>query len=79
VLRAVLIDRVREDRAVDPLEPLVAASSPLYAKGGAPLPIPITCTVRFGAPMSPREGESKEDFLARARSEVIELAGRGAA
>jgi 1-acyl-sn-glycerol-3-phosphate acyltransferase len=44
---------------------------------GAFLPIPITCSVRFGAPMSVHEGESKEDFLARAREAMIALAGAG--
>jgi 1-acyl-sn-glycerol-3-phosphate acyltransferase len=42
---------------------------------GAVLPIPMTCTVRFGAPMSRIENEAKDHFLARAREEVINLAG----
>jgi 1-acyl-sn-glycerol-3-phosphate acyltransferase len=42
---------------------------------GAVLPIPITCTVRFGEPMALAQDESKEDFLARARGAVIRLAG----
>jgi hypothetical protein len=42
---------------------------------GAVLPIPMTCTVRFGAPMSVAPEESKEAFLERARAEVIKLAG----
>jgi 1-acyl-sn-glycerol-3-phosphate acyltransferase len=42
---------------------------------GAVLPIPMTCTVRFGAPLSLAPGESKDAFLERARSEVIKLAG----
>jgi 1-acyl-sn-glycerol-3-phosphate acyltransferase len=32
---------------------------------GALLPVPIICTVRFGAPIALREGESKERFLER--------------
>jgi 1-acyl-sn-glycerol-3-phosphate acyltransferase len=121
VLRAVLIDRAREDRSTDPLEPLIAALHggdsliifpegtrgreptpaafksglyrlaqqfpavqlvPVYLENlhrsmpkGALLPIPITCTVRFGSPMALSENESKKDFLARARAEVIKLAG----
>jgi 1-acyl-sn-glycerol-3-phosphate acyltransferase len=121
ILRAVLIDRAREDRSTDPLEPLIAAlhdgdsliifpegtrgrdSTPAAFKSGlyrlaqqfpavqlipvylenlhrsmpkgALLPIPITCTVRFGAPMVLSENEPKEAFLARARMEVIKLAG----
>ena len=121
VLRAVLIDRAREDRTSDPLEPLVAALRsgdslilfpegtrgkeptpaafksglfrlaqqfpgvqliPVYLENlhrsmpkGAVLPIPITCTVRFGEPLALAPDESKEGFLARARAAVIRLAG----
>ena len=42
---------------------------------GAFLPIPMTCTVRFGAPMTLAAGETKEAFLERARGEVVKLAG----
>lgn len=42
---------------------------------GAVLPIPMTCTVRFGAPMALAAEETKEAFLERARAEVIKLAG----
>jgi 1-acyl-sn-glycerol-3-phosphate acyltransferase len=42
---------------------------------GAVIPIPMTCTVRFGSPLELVEGESKDDFLTRAREEVIKLAG----
>jgi 1-acyl-sn-glycerol-3-phosphate acyltransferase len=41
---------------------------------GAVLPVPIICTVRFGAPLARREGEDKDAFLARARNAVIQLA-----
>jgi 1-acyl-sn-glycerol-3-phosphate acyltransferase len=41
----------------------------------AVLPIPMTCTVRFGTPMGLAPMETKEAFLERARSEVIKLAG----
>jgi hypothetical protein len=37
------------------------------------VPIPITCTVRFGTPLQLGAEESREDFLARARNEVIAL------
>lgn len=40
---------------------------------GALLPVPMVCTVRFGAPIAPRPAESKEDFLERARGAVIAL------
>ncbi|WP_129642364.1 lysophospholipid acyltransferase family protein [Peristeroidobacter agariperforans] len=42
---------------------------------GAILPIPMTCTVRFGAPMALSADETKEAFLERARGEVVRLAG----
>jgi 1-acyl-sn-glycerol-3-phosphate acyltransferase len=41
----------------------------------AVLPIPMTCTVRFGTPMALAAAETKEAFLERARGEVIKLAG----
>lgn len=41
---------------------------------GEVLPVPILCTVSFGAPLAaPREEEDKRDFLARARQAVIAL------
>lgn len=42
---------------------------------GAVLPIPMTCTVRFGTPMQLEAQETKESFLERARGAVIKLAG----
>lgn len=42
---------------------------------GAVLPIPMTCTVRFGTPMALAAGDTKETFLERARAEVVRLAG----
>jgi len=45
---------------------------------GAVLPIPMTCTVRFGPPMSLAAGEAKDAFLERARDEIVQLAGGGA-
>jgi len=41
---------------------------------GALLPIPLTCSVRFGAPIALRDGENKADFLERARQAVVDLA-----
>jgi 1-acyl-sn-glycerol-3-phosphate acyltransferase len=41
---------------------------------GAILPLPIVCTVRFGAPLARVEGEPKDAFLERARDAVIALA-----
>lgn len=41
---------------------------------GRYIPVPIASAVRFGAPLGRVEGESKEDFLIRARLAVEELA-----
>lgn len=46
---------------------------------GALLPLPVVCTVRFGAPLARREAEDKESFLERARDAVIGLADGAAA
>ena len=45
---------------------------------GAVLPVPVVCTVRFGAALALQPGESKEAFLARARDAVIALGGKPA-
>jgi 1-acyl-sn-glycerol-3-phosphate acyltransferase len=39
---------------------------------GEVVPVPILCTVTFGAPIQLRECESKADFLCRAREAVME-------
>lgn len=41
---------------------------------GTHYPVPIACTVRFGAPLARIEGEDKAAFLERARSAVVALA-----
>ena len=120
-LGAVLIDRTREDKATDPLAPLIGLLAqgeslilfpegtrgsgalpgafrsglyrlaqaaphvelvPVYLDNlhrsmprGALFPVPLTCTVRFGAPLAAVPGEGKEQFLARARGEVVKLSG----
>ncbi len=45
---------------------------------GALIPVPLCCTVRFGAPLALGSNEDKHVFLERARAAVIEL-GQGAA
>ncbi len=40
---------------------------------GEVLPVPILCSVYFGAPIRLEPGETKRDFLARAREAVITL------
>jgi 1-acyl-sn-glycerol-3-phosphate acyltransferase len=42
---------------------------------GSLLPVPMVCTVRFGAPLAQIEGEARDAFLARARDAVIALGG----
>lgn len=120
-LRAVLIDRARQDPNANPLEPLFEALRrgnsliifpegtrgkepmpgpfksglfhlakafpavqliPAYIENlhrsmpkGATMPVPMTCTVRFGEPIAVGEDEPKDAFLERARAEVIRLSG----
>ncbi|MFG6447001.1 lysophospholipid acyltransferase family protein [Roseateles sp. BYS180W] len=40
---------------------------------GELLPVPVLCTVTFGAPLQREPGEDKRDFLARARRELMAL------
>lgn len=54
---------------------------PVYLKNparafpkGALLPVPIACTLHFGAPVQVFPGEDKSQFLDRARQSVVELA-----
>ncbi len=44
-----------------------------YPKG-ALVPVPITCSARFGAPIALGEGEGKPAFLTRAREAMVALA-----
>lgn len=43
---------------------------------GEILPIPLICTVRFGAPLRLQYGESKPDFLSRAQAALLALKDR---
>ncbi len=40
---------------------------------GALLPVPVVCTVRFGAPLARVVGEDKDSFCERARAAVIAM------
>lgn len=121
VLRALLIERRKEERDGDPLAPVFEAlaqgdSLILFPEGtrtaqrlpqrfrgglfriaetfpgvalvpayldtlhrslpkGAHIPLPLVCTVRFGAPLMRIEGEPRDAFLARARDAVVAQAG----
>lgn len=116
----VLIERAREDRSADPLQPLYEVLSkgesliifpegtrkpqalpdsfksglyhlsqrfpkveliPVYLENlhrsmpkGTFFPLPLICTVRFGAPLAAIPDETKEQFLERARRDVVALA-----
>jgi 1-acyl-sn-glycerol-3-phosphate acyltransferase len=41
---------------------------------GTFLPVPLTCSVRFGTPLQRRDDELKDAFLERARQAIVELA-----
>lgn len=41
---------------------------------GLPLPVPLICTMRFGAPLRPQPDEDKAAFLERARAALLALA-----
>ena len=41
---------------------------------GRALPLPLLCTLSFGAPLERQEGEDKAAFLERARNALLELA-----
>jgi 1-acyl-sn-glycerol-3-phosphate acyltransferase len=40
---------------------------------GTLVPIPLACSVRYGAPISLAEGEDKNTFIARARAAMLDL------
>ncbi len=46
---------------------------------GEVVPIPLLCRVRFGAPVRLAEGESKDAFLARSRTALLDLSPKGSA
>lgn len=120
VLRAILIERRRDERAADPLLPVFAAleqgdSLILFPEGtrtadrlpqpfrgglhrirqafpqvdlvpayldtlhrslpkGSHVPLPLYCTVRFGAALEQPDDETREAFLLRAHAAVVALA-----
>ena len=41
---------------------------------GSLIPVPLLCTLSFGPPLAPVEGESREAFLTRARAALLDLA-----
>lgn len=119
ILRAVLVERARQDRQEAPLQRVIEALEqgaslilfpegtrgseplpgsfkaglfhlaqkfpcveliPVYLENlhralpkGTFLPIPMICSIRFGAPLAHIADESKDAFLARARQSVVDL------
>ncbi|KAB2962583.1 lysophospholipid acyltransferase family protein [Zoogloea sp.] len=41
---------------------------------GSLIPVPLLCTLSFGPPLAPVEGESRDAFLTRARAALLDLA-----
>ena len=41
---------------------------------GAIVPVPLLCTLTFGAPLTLSSGETKAEFLERARAALLDLA-----
>ncbi len=58
---------------VDLVPTWVANLNKIMPKGEI-IPLPLICTVTFGAPIHVAEGESKDDFLQRAANALVELA-----
>ena len=44
---------------------------------GETVPVPLLCTVSFGAPMRVKQGETRDAFLGRARQALLDLAAAG--
>lgn len=57
---------------VDLVPTWVANLNTIMPKGEV-IPLPLICTVTFGAPLHVQDGESKDDFLARASKALIAL------
>jgi hypothetical protein len=43
---------------------------------GEVIPVPLICSIRFGAPLTLAREETKESFLARTRQCVLQLRGK---
>jgi 1-acyl-sn-glycerol-3-phosphate acyltransferase len=41
---------------------------------GSLIPVPLLCTLSFGPPLAPIDGESRDAFLVRARTALLDLA-----
>ena len=63
---------------VDLVPTWVANLNAIMPKGEI-IPLPLICTVTFGAPVHVQDGESKDDFLARAAAALAALAPKAPA
>jgi hypothetical protein len=43
---------------------------------GEAVPVPLLCSISFGAPMRVLQGEAKDAFLGRARQAMLDLAAQ---
>jgi 1-acyl-sn-glycerol-3-phosphate acyltransferase len=59
--------------AVDLVPVWIANLNRVMPKGEV-IPVPLICTLTFGAPLHMTEDEAKEDFLARATQALLDLA-----
>ena len=73
--RAGLYNIGRQRPHVDLVPTWVANLNAIMPKGEV-VPLPLICTVTFGAPIHVREGEDKDAFLARAADALAALAPR---
>lgn len=71
--RAGLFHLVAQHPHVEPVAVYLDNARRSMPKGSL-LPVPLICTVRFGAPLPLQAGEQKNDYLQRAREAVQALA-----
>ncbi|WP_281984687.1 lysophospholipid acyltransferase family protein [Thalassorhabdomicrobium marinisediminis] len=69
------IGKARPD--VDLVPTWIANVTEIMPKGEV-IPLPLICTVTFGAPVKVKEGEDKDAFLARAAQALVALAPKDA-
>lgn len=66
--------RLGQARPAVELVPVWIANLNRVMPKGRSLPLPLLCTISFGAPLSINENEDKDAFLTRARQALLELA-----
>jgi 1-acyl-sn-glycerol-3-phosphate acyltransferase len=68
------IGRARPD--IDLVPTWIANLNAIMPKGEV-IPLPLICTVTFGAPITVAEGEDKDTFLTRAAAALLDLRPAG--